>query len=111
MTIAVNNDAKKAFQNFDRDAIWRALETRFPEIANLVRLQYGTPSSILLQDAGLGDPVIVLNAVGARQGCTFGTLLYALVQHPILIEVAEQYEDLTILAFADDANFLSECVV
>ena len=55
--------------------------------------------------------MIVLNAVGARQGCAFGTLLYALVQHPILIEVAEQYEDLTILAFADDANFLSECVV
>ena len=55
--------------------------------------------------------MIVLNAVGARQGCTFGTLLYALVQHPILIEVAEQNEDLTIFVFADDANFLSECVV
>ena len=39
----------------------------------------------------------------------FGTLIYALVQNPILIEVAEQYEDLEILAFADDANFLSEC--
>jgi hypothetical protein len=66
---------------------------------------YGVESVILLKDAGLGDPVQVLNAVGARQGDPLGTMLYALVAQPILDEVADACPSVQIEAFADDAGF------
>ena len=103
--LAVSNDAKKAFQNFDRAPMWDLLEREFPELATLVRFTYGVESAIVLRDADLGDPIIVLNAVGARQGCPLGTMLYALVQHPLLVEVAEAYDTLEVDAFADDVTF------
>ena len=43
--------------------------------------------------------------MGARQGCPLGTMLYALVQHPLLVEVAEAYDTLEVDAFADDVTF------
>ena len=103
----MGNDARKAYQNFDRDCLWVVVETEFPEIANLVRLCYGIPSAVLLQDAGLGDPVVLLNGVGARQGCPLGSLIYCIAQHPILVEVAEAHQDLGIHAFVDDVSFIS----
>ena len=63
-----------------------------------VRAVYGVESCILLRSAGLGDPVVVLNAVGARQGDPLGTMLYALVAQPILEEVADACP-------SDDAGF------
>ena len=58
--MAVGNDARKAYQNFDRDPLWPIVDRDFPEIAWLVRLSYGIPPKVLLQDAGLGDPVVIL---------------------------------------------------
>ena len=108
--VAVGNDAKKAYQNFDRESLWPIIDEKFPQIANLVRLCYGIPSAVLLKDAGLGDPVVLLNGCGARQGCPLGSLIYSLVQHPILVEVAEKYEDLEVYAFVDDATFISNMI-
>ena len=90
--LVVGNDARKAYQNFDRDSLWGVVDTEFPEIANMVRLCYGVPSAVILQDAGLGDPVVLLNGVGARQGCPLGSLIYCIAQHPILVEVAEAHQ-------------------
>jgi hypothetical protein len=65
----------------------------------------GVQSCVLLKDADLGDPVIILNGVGARQGCPLGTMLYALAAQPILNAVADAYPTVEIDAFADDAGF------
>ena len=83
LNMCLNSDARKAFQNFDRSAIWGIVDELFPELSAYVRLLYGVESCILLRDAGLEDPVVVLNAVGARQGDPLGTWLYALAQQPI----------------------------
>ena len=101
----IGSDARKAFQNFDRDSVWKLVDDEFPELSAYVRMVYGVESRILLKDAGLGDPVQVLNAVGARQGDPLGTMLYALVAQPILDEVADAYPSVQIDAFADDAGF------
>jgi len=60
----------------------------------------------LLRSAIHGDPYVVLNEVGARQGCAYGSAIYSMVQHPVLIEVANEFADVEIAAFADDAWFL-----
>ena len=101
----ISSDARKAFNGFDRDSIWEAVDTQFPAIAWFVRMVYGVPSCILLKDAGLGDPVTILNGVDARQGCPLGTMLYALVAQPILMAVADECPTVEIDAFADDAGF------
>jgi len=105
--MAIATDAAAAFQMFDRAAIWASLEARFPELAAEVKFIYGIPSEILLADSDLGDAVSVLNEVGARQGCPFGTFLFALVLHPILIQVADEFPTLEIASFADDAWFIA----
>ena len=101
----ISSDARKAFQNFDRDSIWQLVDDEFPELSDFVRMVYGVPSVVLLKNASLGDPVQVLNAVGARQGDPMGTMLYALAAQPILDEVANACPSVQIDAFADDAGF------
>jgi hypothetical protein len=101
----ISSDARSAFNYFDRDSMWALVDDEFPELAAYVRAVYGIESCILLKDSSLGDPVIVLNAVGARQGDPLGTLLYALVAQPILEEVADECPTVEIDAFADDAGF------
>jgi hypothetical protein len=93
---------------FDRSNIWASLEARFPALAAEVKFIYGIPSEVLLADSDLGDAVAVLNDVGARQGCPFGTFLFALVLHPILLQVADEFPTLEIASFADDAWFIAE---
>ena len=77
-----------------------------------MRLVYGIPSEILLKEADLDDPIVILNSVGSRQGCPFGSFLYALAQQPILEQLAAEFEhngdDLDIVAFCDDVWFLAE---
>ena len=80
----------------------------FPALAAEVKFIYGIPSEVLLADSDLGDAVAVLNDVGARQGCPFGTFLFALVLHPILLQVADEFPTLEIASFADDAWFIAE---
>ena len=109
--VVVGNDARKAYQNFDRDSLWEVVETEFPEIASMVHLCNGVPSAVILQDAGLGDPVVLLNGVGARQGCPLGSLIYCIAQHPILVDVAEAHQDLDIHAFVDDVSYFSSLTV
>ena len=67
--VAVSTDMVNAFNSFDRATLWDLLETHFPELAAHVRMVYGVPSEVLLKEAGLDDPITILNSVGSRQGC------------------------------------------
>jgi len=98
-------DAKNAFNSFCRSRMWGPLLQHFPSLAALGRLMYGDASSIVFNEAGIGRTE-VLNSVGTRQGCSWGSFLYCLTIQPLLQQLAEEFPDCTVLAFADDVHIL-----
>ena len=111
--LGVTIDLKNAFNEYDRSSesianMWDLVDTEFPELAAHVRMLYGVPGEILLREANLDDPAVVLNDTGSRQGDPFSSLLFALTQHPILEQVADEFPTIEIVAFVDDAWFLGE---
>ena len=63
---------------------------------------YGAEADILFADGD--DLVVIKNSVGTRQGCSMGSFIFALMIHPYLIRLAEEFPDVLVLAFADDVN-------
>lgn len=68
---------------------------------------YGSPASIIFPEPG-SDLAEVLNSVGSRQGCTWGSFLYCLAIHPILSQLAGEFPDLLILAYCDDVHIVGD---
>ena len=59
--------------------------------------------------AGNGRLEVVLNNVGTRQGCSMGSFIFALMIHPYLVQLAEEFKGrVLVLAFADDVNLCGE---
>ena len=98
-------DAKNAFNSFCRSRMWGPLIEHFPGMAALARLMYGDASSIIFHEDGVGRTE-VLNSVGSRQGCSWGSFLYCLTIHPLLLQLAEEFPECQVLAFADDVHIL-----
>jgi len=98
-------DAKNAFNSFCRSRMWGPLIEHFPSMAALGRLMYGEASSIIFHEDGVGRTE-VLNSVGSRQGCSWGSFLYCLTIQPLLLQLSTEFPDCTVLAFADDVHIL-----
>jgi hypothetical protein len=76
--LGVTIDLKNAFNEYDRSSesianMWDLVDTEFPELAAHVRMLYGVPGEILLREANLDDPAVVLNDTGSRQGDPFSS--------------------------------------
>jgi len=83
--------------------MWGPLLQLFPSLAALGRLMYGDASSIVFNEAGVGRTYL-LSSVGTRQGCSWGNFLYCLTIQPLLQQLADEFPDCKVLAFADDVN-------
>jgi len=101
--VDIATDAKNAFISFCRSRMWGPLLQLFPSLAALGRLMYGDASSIVFNETGVGCTE-VLNCVGTRQGCSWGSFLYCLTIQPLLEQLADEFPDFTVLAFADDVH-------
>jgi hypothetical protein len=100
--ISMGCDAANAFNSVCRTKLWPVLRRRFSSMEAFVRVLYGTEADILFADGV--DLVVVKNSVGTRQGCSMGSFIFALMIHPYLIQLAEEFPDVLVLAFADDVN-------
>ena len=80
-------DAKNAFNSFCRSQMCGPLLRHFPVMAALARLMFGDASSIIFHEDGVGRTE-VLNSVGSRQDCSWGSFLYCLSIHPLLLQLA-----------------------
>jgi len=103
--VDVAADAKNAFNSLCRSQMWDPLLESFPDLAALGRLMYGSASSIIFNESGFGRSE-VLNSVGNRQGCSWGSFLYCLTIHPLLKHLADEFPGCVILAIADDVHII-----
>ena len=125
--ITMSYDAANAFNSVCRTKLWTELRRRFPSLEAFVRVLYSRTSNILFQsdgtpgsdgeapdatdssDASNSRLEVVLNNVGTRQGCSMGSFIFALMIHPYLVQLAEEFEGrVLVLAFADDVNLCGE---
>jgi hypothetical protein len=100
--ISMGCDAANAFNSVCRTKLWSVLRRRCSPMEAFVRVLYGIKADILFADGD--DLVVVKNSVGTRQGCSMGSFIFALMIHPYLIRLAEEFPDVLVLAFADDVN-------
>ena len=118
--IYVSADAQNAFNSFDRSALVSPVIQHFPELFWVVWLIYlSSPSDQLFElkpTTTDSDPEYrsMPSSVGSRQGCPFGSWLYALAVHaPILVNNPYTCaapdptgQRALCLAFADDVSFI-----
>ena len=105
--IDISCDARNAFNSWCRSQMWDTLTTHFPSLVSLVKLMYGSPSSILFFEPGSGLTE-VLNSVGCKQGCSLGSFLFCLAIHPILTQLQTEFPDLLIIAYCDDVHIVGD---
>jgi len=105
--IDISCDAKNAFNSYCRSCMWGPLRARFPSLFSLARVMYGYPASIIFPEPG-ADIEEVLNTVGSRQGCTWGSFLYCLSIQGILEKLSKEFPDLLILAYCDDVHIVGD---
>ena len=103
--IDISCDAKNAFNSWCRTRCWGPLRQRFPKLYSLARLLYGGNASIIFPEPGR-DVEEILNSVGSRQGCPWGSFLYCLSIHASLEKLAAEFPDLLIVAYADDVHIV-----
>ena len=99
--VALHADALNAFNSWDRNVLWETLHENFPELSNIIRFSYESPTSILLQE-NPNDPTEIMSSVGSRQGCTFGSFTFSLAMHSILLQLQHEFQDCLIIAYCDD---------
>jgi hypothetical protein len=103
-SIVLSCDAANAFNSVCRSKLWDVLRTKFPSLYALVRMMYGSEASIVFSEEGVSTPTVVKNSVGTRQGCSLGSMIFALIIHPYLLQLADEFPDVLVLAYADDVS-------
>jgi hypothetical protein len=103
--VDISCDARNAFNSWCRSRLWEPLREKFPSLYAFTKLLYGQASDIIFHEDGQGLASIV-NAVGSRQGCSLGSLLYCLAIHPLLLQLQSEFPELLILAYCDDVHII-----
>jgi hypothetical protein len=105
-SIVLSCDAANAFNSVCRSKLRGVLRAKFPSLYALVRMMYGSDASIIFSEEGVPSPSVVKNSVGTRQGCSLGSMIFALMIHPYLLQLAEEFPDVLVLAYADDVSLV-----
>jgi len=96
----VTVNAKNEFNSFCRSRMWGPLLENFPDLAARVRqrLEHHLQREQLWPLRGPQQ--------SARQGCSWGSLLYCLTIHLLLNQLADEFPGCIILAFADNVHII-----
>ena len=105
-SVDIGCDAQNAFNSWDRTKLWGPLRRNFPSLFAFGRLLYGAPATILFAEEGVEGASSVLNSVGSRQGCSWGSFCYCLAIQGLLTTLISEYPDLLIVAYADDVHIV-----
>ena len=82
------------------------LQESFPSFTAFGRLFYGNSERIVFSEGGIGLTE-VSNGVGTRQGCSWGSFVYYLAIHPLLVQLDKEFGGkVKVLAFADSVHVL-----
>jgi predicted metal-binding protein len=107
-------DLENAFNSLSRKAIADAVFKYMPELYRAIRWSYGTKSALVIVDVH-GNRHVIWSKEGARQGCPYSQVLFALVFMPrfrALVDaaVARSAGDMLLADLSDDeeASFQPE---
>jgi hypothetical protein len=109
--IVVNVDLKNAFNATLRHNIATALHSRDSTscVWNIFNFMYGTPSLLLMYDDDrLG--AVLLSLLGARQGGTLSSLLFATALQDVLKLIEDQCPEVELACIHDDINMFGRTV-
>ena len=108
--VAVKVDFDNAFNNANRAEMLRLCLQHFPELYGYAWFCYCEPSSLYLQ--GYDTPEVVQSRQGTQQGCPFGSFLYCLILHKLVMKIAERCPTLKLHTwFMDDGSIIGKTEV
>ena len=97
--VCAEGDESSAFQRVSRDEMRRALLEHLPEFIPYFSGAYDAPAGIHYDGHTMEDR---LSRHGCQQGCSWGTLLFALARLRMHKRLREQHPDVHILSMSDD---------
>ena len=90
-----------AFNHADRACALQEVKTHFPELLAWVTTAYGASSNLIFGKA------LILSQVGFHQGDPLASLLFALVLHPIILQIEAEVPTLDLNAwYLDDGTLV-----
>jgi hypothetical protein len=101
--VDISCDLANAFNTFDRSTLWPTLLAKFPNMVRYIVMTYGEAAPVFFREGG--DLTTILNSVGSRQGCALGSFLMAVALHPVLQQLAEEFDDVLVTSYCDDVHF------
>jgi hypothetical protein len=102
--VVVKVDFKNAFNTLSRFGMISHLfnEPRLLPVYRLASWIYGRPSTLLIRNR-TGRPIASISSEqGVRQGCVFGSLLFATATMKMLTDVKKEFPEVEVLAYLDD---------
>ena len=99
--LVLQADLKNAFNRADRACVLQEVKTHFPELLAWVNTAYGASSNLIFGKA------LILSQVGFHQGDPLASLLFALVLHPIILQIEAEVPTLDLNAwYLDDGTLV-----
>ena len=96
----LKTDVRNAFNSVARKCLLQRVAEDFPDVYPHVRQMYGDPSKLIYVTEGRVE--LLTSSQGVHQGDPLGPALFSATIHPIIYEVAERHNNVTILAYLDD---------
>ena len=96
----LKTDVRNAFNSVARKHLLRQIEEDLPDIYPHVRQMYGEPSTLIYVTEGRVE--LLTSSQGVHQGDPLEPALFSVAIHPILCQVVERHNSVTILAYLDD---------
>ena len=101
--VVIALDIKNAFNTISRSHLFTALhlhQRQFQELFPYILSHYGRHGELRVYLRG--EAHIISSETGVHQGDPFGSILFALGLHPFLLELADLFPQVLVLAYADN---------